>query len=77
MLKAHGDLLGKRGLYPTLSKEGSTGSTDDTRLLMDVLAHADGDMDLIGLANHLGQDVTTMLPIIEKLREAKLLSRVT
>ena len=74
MLKAHGDLLGKRGLYPTLSKKGST---DDTRLLMDVLAHADGDMDLIGLANHLGQDVTTMLPIIEKLREAKLLSRVT
>lgn len=66
--------LGKRGLYPTLSKKGST---DDTRLLMDVLAHADGDMDLIGLANHLGQDVTTLLPIIEKLRDAKLLSQVT
>jgi len=65
--------LGKRGMYPTLSKKGSA---DEHRLLMDVLAHADGEMDLLDLANHLGQDVTILLPIIKSLREAELLNLI-
>ena len=65
--------LGKRGMYPTLSKKGSA---DEHRLLMDVLAHADGEMDLLDLANHLGQAVTILLPIIKSLREAELLNLI-
>jgi aminopeptidase-like protein len=65
--------LGKRGMYPTLSKKGSA---DEHRLLMDVLAYADGEMDLIDLANCLGEDVTALLPVIKKLRKAELLNRL-
>ncbi|NCC57386.1 MAG: DUF4910 domain-containing protein, partial [Synergistales bacterium] len=43
--------LGKRGLYPTLSMKGSAG---DVRVYMNLLAYADGERDLVGIAEHIG-----------------------
>lgn len=62
--------LGKRGLYPTTSRWGSS---DETRTMKDILAYADGQHDLLQLADrigHYGLDLTTA---IEQLRQAGLL----
>ena len=65
--------LGKRGLYPTLSKKGSTGGV---RVMMDFLAYADGKNDLIGIADLIGVSVWDLFPIVAQLREARLISEV-
>jgi len=62
--------LGKRGLYPTLSK---LDSGRGTQTMMNILAYADGERDLIALADHIGVPVETCLPIIERLVEEQLL----
>ena len=56
--------LGIRGLYPTLSRRGSTQST---RALRDFLAFADGSRDLIAVCDEIGVDALSLLPSIAKL----------
>ena len=62
--------LGKRGLYPTLSKSGSA---DSTREMMDFIAYADGLNRIEDIAQIIGVDSEICYEISEKLIEAKLI----
>lgn len=62
--------LGKRGLYPTLSRRGSI---NDTRSMTAFIAYADGKHDLIDISNKIGVSIDMLMPIIEKLEKAKLI----
>jgi len=66
--------LGKRGLYPNLSIKG--GSADDLKNLMNLLAYADGEIDLIDLANIINMDIIDLHPIVEKLIDSELIEKV-
>jgi len=66
--------LGKRGLYPNLSTKG--GSTDDLKNLSNLLAYADGEIDLIDLANIINVDIIDLHPIVEKLIDSDLIEKV-
>lgn len=65
--------LGKRGLYPTLSQKGSA---DAIRSLVNLLAFADGELDLIALAERIHVPVTSCLPLIAQLVEHGLLREI-
>lgn len=58
--------LGKRGLYPTVSRKGSY---DAVKLRMNFLAYADGRRDLVDMAEKIGCGADALL------EEAELLSR--
>jgi len=63
--------LGKRGLYPTLSTKKAWG-----QFILDMtnfIAYADGSNDIVDIANILGCPAERLYPIIEKLKEAKLI----
>ena len=66
--------LGKRGLYPTLSKRGSG---LEVQTMMNILAYADGQHDLIALAEKIGVPAETCIPVIERLLQERLLERAT
>ena len=65
--------LGKRGLR---SNTGASGLAPNFRLISDVLAYADGEMDLIDLAEVLNLYALDLLPTIDTLLKEKLLTRV-
>ena len=65
--------LGKRGLYPTLSQRGSG---LEVKTMMNILAYADGQQDLISLAERIGVAAETCLPILERLLREGLIERV-
>ena len=65
--------LGKRGLYPTLSKKGSA---DNVKLMMDFIAYADGTNDLIAIADLIGATVWDLFPIVAQLKDAGVISTV-
>jgi len=65
--------LGRRGLYPTLSKKGSA---DEVKLMMDFLAYADGANDLVSIADRIGATVWQLFPIVAKLSQAQLISNL-
>lgn len=56
--------LGKRGLYPTISKKGSY---DGVMAMRDFLAYADGETDLIEISKQIEVPVEELIPIIDKL----------
>lgn len=62
--------LGKRGLYPTTSQKGLV---DEVLALIDFIAYADGQGDLIEISNTIGVPVDTLIPIVDKLTEHQLL----
>jgi aminopeptidase-like protein len=62
--------LGKRGLYPTISRKGSSRAALD---LKNVLAYADGTRDLIDLADDIETSAVSCLPLIDRLKQAGLL----
>ncbi|MBF0551017.1 MAG: DUF4910 domain-containing protein [Deltaproteobacteria bacterium] len=65
--------LGKRGLYPTLStRENAT----IVRNLSNVMAYADGDHDLIALAERTEVFAEELLPVVKSLLSAGLLEKV-
>jgi aminopeptidase-like protein len=64
--------LGKRGLYPTLSMKGSAAGV---RLMMDILAYADGRTDLLQIADIIGADFQQCAEVAATLVEHGLLSR--
>jgi aminopeptidase-like protein len=64
--------LGKRGLYPTLSQ---VSSTKHIRTMMNLLAYADGEHDLVQLGNRIGADALTCAGIAQRLLEEGLLER--
>jgi aminopeptidase-like protein len=62
--------LGKRGLYPTISRKGSNYSV---RTMQHFIAYADGRNDLIGISNILNTPIDELIPIKDKLMEHQLL----
>jgi aminopeptidase-like protein len=62
--------LGKRGLYPNLStkKSGASVST-----IMNFIAYADGENDLVDISNHIQVPVWELYPVVDKLADASLL----
>lgn len=65
--------LGKRGLYPTLSQKGQY---EAVRKMMNFLAYADGNHDLIEISNIIGVSVKELIPMVEELKEAALIKAV-
>jgi aminopeptidase-like protein len=65
--------LGRRGLYPTLSQRGSG---LQVQTMMNILAYADGQRDLVSLAERIGVPAETCIPIIERLLQERLLERI-
>jgi aminopeptidase-like protein len=64
--------LGKRGLYPTLSSKGSAAQV---RTMLDVLAYADGETDLIEVSRRIGADMMVCADIARRLEAHGLLER--
>lgn len=65
--------LGKRGLYPTISKKGQY---DVLRALMDFIAYADGKNDLITISEIINKPTSMLLPIIKKLNQYNLIQAI-
>ncbi|MDP6495819.1 MAG: DUF4910 domain-containing protein, partial [Dehalococcoidia bacterium] len=65
--------LGKRGLYPTLSKKGSAGST---RVMLNLLAYADGSKDLVDIADTIGVPPIDLVSVADRLVTEGLLERI-
>lgn len=61
--------LGKRGLYPSVSKKGSY---DAVMALMWFMSYADGRNDLIGISQIIGVPVSELIEIVDKLVGAGL-----
>ena len=65
--------LGKRGLYPDLSDKSTA---DRVRDMMNLLAYADGNNDLLEIATIAGVAVWKFYPVVEKLVAEGLLKEV-
>lgn len=66
--------LGKRGLYPDISRKGSY---DDIFAMRDLITYADGKEDLIAISDRIGVPVRTLLPILEQLLAGGVLQAVS
>ncbi|NBH13916.1 DUF4910 domain-containing protein [Lachnospiraceae bacterium] len=62
--------LGKRGLYPTVSRKGIY---QDTTVLRDFIAYADGTMDLMDIAQKIQADIEAVLQVSMVLLEHGLI----
>ncbi len=62
--------LGKRGLYPTVSRKGIY---DEVKKLTNFIAYADGKRDLVEISNKIRVPVIELIDNIEKLKESGLL----
>ena len=65
--------LGKRGLYPTLSTRESA---KEVETMMNVLAYADGNHDLLAIAERINADFRECASISERLRAQNLVEVV-
>lgn len=61
--------LGKRGLYPTVSRKGQY---DEVMKLTNMIAYADGKNDLLDISNRIGVPVSELLKFIDQLLDANL-----
>lgn len=62
--------LGKRGLYPTISKKGSI---NETRKMTAFIAYCDGKHDLVDISNKINVPIDELVTIIKKLLDVKLI----
>ena len=65
--------LGKRGLYPTISKKGSY---DEISAMMNLIAYADGTNDLVDISDRIDVPVSELRKIADKLVAADLMECV-
>ncbi len=65
--------LGKRGLYPTVSRKGIYSSI---KAMVDFITYADGKNDLIQISEITGFPVSILYEVVQKLIENNLLERV-
>ena len=65
--------LGKYGLVPTMS---SKETYQETLIIKDVCAYADGNNDLIRLSELIEKPVREIIPVLDKLKNAGLLVQV-
>ena len=64
--------LGPRGLYPTMSTRDSG---QQVRTMMNLLAYADGQHDLVAIADRIGADVLDCADLAAKLLAAEVIRR--
>ena len=64
--------LGKRGLYPTLSRKHESVSA---QTYLDIISYCDGDHDLLAIAERLGLSAAKIVGLVETLCRNKLLRR--
>jgi aminopeptidase-like protein len=62
--------LGKRGLYPNISRNRLDGGT---QALMNLLTYCDGKRTLLEIADLIGQPMWDLVPFVEQLKEYGLL----
>ena len=62
--------LGRRGLYPTVSQKGSYAQIQN---MTNLLAYADGELDLIALSNKIGVAIQELIPIVRELLQNGLI----
>jgi aminopeptidase-like protein len=62
--------LGKRGLYPNISRNRLGGGT---QALMNLLTYCDGKRTLLEIADLIGQPMWDLVPFVEQLKEYGLL----
>ena len=62
--------LGKRGLYPSISKKGKDSTT---KIIQDLIAYLDGNMDLIEISEMIHVDIKTVIRYVKLLLDAGLL----
>lgn len=62
--------LGKRGLYPTISKKGNY---DAVSIMVNIIAYADGKNNLVDISDKIGVPIKKIIPIIQKLRDNQLI----
>jgi aminopeptidase-like protein len=60
-------------LYPTLSQRGSG---LQVQTMMNILAYADGQRDLVSIAERIGVPAETCVPIVTRLLQEHLLERI-
>lgn len=63
--------LGKRGLYPVVSKKGQY---DAVYAITTFIAYADGTNDLIAISDRIGCSTQTLIPVVQQLSAAGLLA---
>ncbi|MBP7828516.1 MAG: DUF4910 domain-containing protein [Kiritimatiellae bacterium] len=63
--------LGRRGLYPTVSRKGST---DAVRTMMNLLTYSDGRRTLLEIADVIGTPFAELSPLCKKLVDHGLLT---
>lgn len=65
--------LGKRGLFPTVSKKGVY---DEVKAMTNCIAYADGTNDLVDISDIIKVPVKELLPIVKRLHEEKILEKI-
>lgn len=65
--------LGRRGLYPTVSKKNTYGSA---RTMSDIIAYCDGTNDLIDISDIIGAPLDAIVEMVKTLESGEVLSRV-
>ena len=56
--------LGRRGLYPSLSRKGSSTSS---RMMKDIISYSDGSNDLLWIADKINIPVWELYPLVDKM----------
>lgn len=64
--------LGKRGLYPTISRKGSI---NETRAMTAFIAYCDGRNDLIDISNIINVETDVLIAIMSKLYKNKIITK--
>ena len=67
--------LGRRGLYSTISQKGIN-STDSINAVMDFIAYADGQNDLIEISNSIGVALSSLISVVGILDDNNLLEKL-
>ena len=62
--------LGKRGLYPTVSRKGSY---DEVSAMFNLIAYSDGKNDLFDISRIIGVPPYDLVPVVRKLEENDLI----
>lgn len=63
--------LGKRNMYPSISKKGIY---DEVLVMRDLIAYSDGRNDLIDISDRIKVPVRELIPILERLLENEIVS---
>ena len=64
--------LGKRGLYPNISKTGSV--NDSVKKMMDLIAYSDGNLTLLEIAEIIDVPMWELVQVFNELKNNKILT---